>query len=391
MSKTYVEQKTINEEYKIWRKNVPYNYDLLFTHALNWPSLSVQFYPSATRQDSSTTQQLLLSTHTSGADQEFITIAQITLPDTITDTSLEQIEAPQSRLKIIQEIPVQDEINRTRYSPFSPNVVASRSDKPDIHIFDTTRHKSKSQKEDNVLPDLILKGHQSGGYGLSWSVTKNGYLLSSGEDSLLCVFDVNSKDTCINEFSKHEGVIGDCCFSFFNENNFVSVGDDRRIVFYDLRQSDTRIREEAHKGDIYCVRYHPIEEYLLVTGSKDGRVKVWDERKLEKELYSFDCGTEDEILQVEWSPHFSNLVASSGNNRRVCVWDTSRVGMELSEEEKQDGPPELLFMHGGHTNTVCDFSWNPLEPYEIASVAEDNIIQIWQMTSSEIPFDLDEN
>ncbi len=37
------------------------------------------------------------------------------------------------------------------------------------------------------------------------------------------------------------------------------------------------------------------------------------------------------------------------------------------------------FIHGGHTSKISDFSWNPNEPWVIASVAEDNIIQIWQM------------
>ena len=43
------------------------------------------------------------------------------------------------------------------------------------------------------------------------------------------------------------------------------------------------------------------------------------------------------------------------------------------------GPPELLFVHGGHTAKVSDFSWNLSQPWVVASVAEDNILQIWQM------------
>jgi len=37
--------KTINEEYKIWKKNTPFLYDLIMTHALEWPSLTVQWLP----------------------------------------------------------------------------------------------------------------------------------------------------------------------------------------------------------------------------------------------------------------------------------------------------------------------------------------------------------
>jgi hypothetical protein len=42
-----MQEKLINEEYKIWKKNTPFLYDLVMTHALEWPSLSVQWLPNS--------------------------------------------------------------------------------------------------------------------------------------------------------------------------------------------------------------------------------------------------------------------------------------------------------------------------------------------------------
>lgn len=39
-------------------------------------------------------------------------------------------------------------------------------------------------------------------------------------------------------------------------------------------------------------------------------------------------------------------------------------------------------MHGGHTNKISDFSWNPVEPWVLASTADDNIVQVWQMVTT---------
>lgn len=44
-----VEERVINEEYKIWKKNTPFLYDLVMTHALEWPSLTAQWLPDVTR------------------------------------------------------------------------------------------------------------------------------------------------------------------------------------------------------------------------------------------------------------------------------------------------------------------------------------------------------
>ena len=39
-------------------------------------------------------------------------------------------------------------------------------------------------------------------------------------------------------------------------------------------------------------------------------------------------------------------------------------------------------MHGGHTNHVADFSWNPNEPWIMCSAAEDNMLQVWKVADA---------
>ena len=41
--------KISNEEYKIWKKNSPFLYDLVVTNALEWPTLTVQWFPDRER------------------------------------------------------------------------------------------------------------------------------------------------------------------------------------------------------------------------------------------------------------------------------------------------------------------------------------------------------
>ena len=61
-----VEERIVNEEYKIWKKNTPFLYDLVMTHALEWPSLTAQWLPEVTRPEGKdySVHRLLLGTHT---------------------------------------------------------------------------------------------------------------------------------------------------------------------------------------------------------------------------------------------------------------------------------------------------------------------------------------
>lgn len=101
-------------------------------------------------------------------------------------------------------------------------------------------------------------------------------------------------------------------------------------------------------------------------------------RNLKRKLHSFEAHLDD-VLQVQFSPHNETILASASADRRINVWDLARIGDEQTPEDAADGPPELLFIHGGHTNKLSDFAWNLNDPWVIASAAEDNIVQVWQM------------
>jgi histone-binding protein RBBP4 len=35
----------VNQEYKIWKKEAPYFYDLLILHSVDWPTFTFQWLP----------------------------------------------------------------------------------------------------------------------------------------------------------------------------------------------------------------------------------------------------------------------------------------------------------------------------------------------------------
>jgi len=220
------------------------------------------------------------------------------------------------------------------------------------------------------------------GYGLAWSPLKAGHLLSGSDDSLVCLWDVNQAAVevqALTTFRGHSSVVEDVDWSKQQDHIFASVGDDSQLLVWDSREaSPVKKVVAAHEKDINCVAFNPFSEFLLATGGSDHSVALWDLRNMSQRMHSFQ-GHKNGVYQVSWAPFNDSILGSCGLDRRLHVWDVSRIGQEQSAEDAEDGPPELLFVHGGHTAKVSDFSWNLNDHWVVASVSEDNILQVWQM------------
>lgn len=75
------EERLVNEEYKIWKKNTPFLYDLAITHALEWPSLTVEWLPDLEKPPGKdySVQKLILGTHTSDDEPNNLMLAEVKL------------------------------------------------------------------------------------------------------------------------------------------------------------------------------------------------------------------------------------------------------------------------------------------------------------------------
>lgn len=84
----------------------------------------------------------------------------------------------------------------------------------------------------------------------------------------------------------------------------------------------------AHAAEVNCLAFSPYSEFLIITGSADKHVHLWDMRNMKDKLHAFE-GHNDEVYQVQWSPHNETILGSSSADRRLHVWDLSKVRLKL--------------------------------------------------------------
>lgn len=364
---------TIQEEYKLWRKNCHYMYDFISETALTWPSLSIQWLPNHVKQENSIAAKLLLSTHTSGEDINYIKIAKTQLPLNIVDKSIVSKEQINSKIKISKKLRQDSEINRVRYSPADPDTIASINGQGEVFVYNL----SDTSKE-----PLQLKHHQANGFGLSWNYHERNSLLTGSDDKTVLLWDIGNPDTPKSIITAHQDIVNDVKWSPHSPFLFGSVSDDKSFKFFDTRESLTIPvlgKSNVSASEINCLSFSCFSTNLFVTGGTDNNVTLFDLRLVDRSLHQM-IGHTDSITTLEWSPLNENIILSGSSDRRCILWDLNSIGKELLADDAEDGVAELMFMHGGHTGAINDLSFDPEIPFCLASLSDDNIVHIWKVS-----------
>ena len=425
-----LEERLINDEYKIWKKNSPYLYDLVMTSSLEWPSLTCQWLPDtkAVAGKDYNEHSLLIGTHTAEGEQNYLLVASASLPNISTEIDSREYNdekeesggfgAVGNKVEVRMKVKHEGEVHRARYCPQNPFLVATRSPNAEVSefefvyghicctvpnypahslhqvfVFDLSKHPSFPAADSPFSPQHRLRGHISDGYGLCWSphTCREGHLVSCGGDKLICMWDLKAAGgkVDVDAFSKlsgHTDVVEDVAWHMFDPNMIGSVGDDKALKIWDVRRKNTadsaHTKPNAHKQDINSIAFNPSQEHIFATGSSDSNVRLWDLRNLREPVSTLE-GHRAEVFNVAWAPFGEGtILGSSSADRRVNIWDLTRIGQEQTPDDAEDGPPELLFVHGGHTSKLHDLAFSSNEDWVVASVSDDNALQVWQMAEN---------
>lgn len=377
------QELNIKDEYELWRKNCRYMYDFVSETALTWPSLTVQWLPDHLINDV-VDAKLLLGTHTSGEDTNYLKLASTQLPNPKFFGPDVSKKRANSKIKVTKKFKTSSEVNRARYMPQNSNVVATINGEGEVDLFNLSQGDSFGR----------YTPHTENGYGLSWNPFKEGYLLTSSDDSSIVVADINNltnDDEYILKSNFHEDIVNDVKWHAFDSNLFGSVSDDLKVFIYDLRTRTVPVssfHSEGSKG-VNSLTFSPFSKNLLAIGNANSNVTLLDLRRMSSStsnqgpgpLHTM-MGHGDAITSLEFSPHNDGIIASGSQDRRVIIWDLSKIGEEQVQEDAEDGCPEILMMHAGHTGSVSDISWCPFMDWTLASVADDNIVHLWELSKS---------
>ena len=248
-------------------------------------------------------------------------------------------------------------------------------------------------------------------YALDWNRHRPA-VASGGADNQVCVWNLEDCETSLNAsmgratifseapqlqakyiFHGHTKTVESVAFDPTDTSATIccSVSDDRSMRLWDGRSHDNQVAvvHEAHTDDINCISWNPLDTNMIVTGSSDGSINLYDRRSFSSDgtatqpVQKFSADLSN-ITNIQWSPHSRSHFASAGEDCIVSIWDVHA----RQQDALDDGlPPGLLFRHRGHRAGVVDFDWSSSSPWTIASMSDDSTnprlgggtLQVWRI------------
>ncbi|KAL8434725.1 hypothetical protein ACSSS7_002970 [Eimeria intestinalis] len=437
-----VEAAWAETEHQNWRVNSGVLYDVVLSVPLDWPSLTVEWLPGTTPGSSSSTvkQRLLLGTHTSGAEADALVVMQASPGCSRVELPTSPVEEGQNefrergdyegfhfglssyKVKIVKRLPHPQESNCARHMPQRPSVIASCAVDGRVLLYDL---EACGMCEG---PEAFCVGHKGEATCVSWNPQRQGHIASCGSEGTVEVHDAgaalsaSSKEGAAALFSSFRAKgLNSCCW--FDAHIFLAAAEDGVVALWDTRADPKQSAAEASCGDtaVNSVTSTQLNANVFLCGSDDGNLHLFDRRKLPTPVHEMHAHGDSKVSVVGFSLHAASLLISGGYDHFVSLWDLEKIGDEQDPEDAEDGPPELLdssgeglslvegsgfstggqasagigcrFTHGGHRADVYDAAWNcesifskveslAVPSQMVASVADDNKLQIWSPKAS---------
>lgn len=187
-----------------------------------------------------------------------------------------------------------------------------------------------------------------------------------------------SKSSLLCRMNKHQGAVRGLEFNPFSAKLLASGAADGEVSIWDLGNPAQPSLYPAMKGaapggqnQVTCLQWNRKVQHILATGTSSGSVVVWDLKKQRPVITLTDSNGRRRCSSIAWNPEIATqvMVASDDDmSPTLQLWDLRNAASPVAE-----------LSH--HNKGVLSLDWSPHDSSMLLSSGKDNRIVIWDVPS----------
>lgn len=209
--------------------------------------------------------------------------------------------------------------------------------------------------------ETILQAHETAVRALEWSPSGD-WLLSGDHEGLIKYSQPNMN--IVKVLPAHTEAIRDLAFSPAS-NKFVTASDDGSMKLWNFNEGIEERTFTGHGWDVKAVDWHQ-SKGLIVSGSKDNLVKLWDPRTAQ--CLSTLHGHKNTVSKLMFQKSGGSLLAT-------CSRDSSARIVDLRTMRD-------LRVLRGHEKDVTTLTWHPIVPSLLTTGGHDGVVNHYLLNES---------
>ncbi|KAK6580160.1 hypothetical protein PZA11_007182 [Diplocarpon coronariae] len=201
--------------------------------------------------------------------------------------------------------------------------------------------------------ETIMQAHDVAIRALCYS-HNNDWLISADHDGVVKYWQPNFNN--VKVIQGHNDAIRDIAFSP-NDSKFVTAADDSSLKIFDFALGTEESILTGHGWDVKSVDWHPTKG-LLVSGSKDHLMKLWDPRT--SRVLTTLHGHKNTITKTVFERVRGNCLASSARDQIARVFDLRMM--------------RDIVLLKGHEKEISTLTWHPFHSNMLSTGGGDGTI-----------------
>ena len=230
-------------------------------------------------------------------------------------------------------------------------------------------------KSPDNYPIRIYNEHEVEVSTVAWNGINKRLFGSGGWDNIIRIYDPEFTSSIATLKGHTKSVYGIDWHPSWGKQ-IGSVADDGMFILWDIHSPVPSLRFNASSVPLLCLDWAKYNEYEVSTAGTDSCIRSWDIRNIKYPLKTIQQAHKLPIRRIKYNPHEPNLLVSGSFDLSVALWNMNPI-------DPPNGPEINRCYH--HREFVHGLDWSLYEQGLLITGSWDQSVVAWNIRKHSHP------